>query len=100
MAFILFSRFGHRQAACATLSYRAGLYWLDRPGVGAEPVQLGQVWRSPWWLTVQWMVQGQPARRGTLTVWRTAVPQQAWWALRLRMNRLALQVRVQNKDIQ
>ncbi|MGE8591238.1 MAG: hypothetical protein ACN6OD_17880 [Alcaligenes sp.] len=98
----IFLGLGARRALgdSAILSHRAGLYWLQRNGAGFEPVQLRQVWRSPWWLTLQLAAGGPDALRSQVTVWRFGQPPQAWRALRLCANRLPQQVRVQNKDTQ
>ena len=82
----------------ATLAHQAGIYSLQRAESADVPVQIEQVWRSPWFMTLR--LRGDPASTGrnTVTLWRGAQPQQAWWALCLCVNRLSHQVRAQNKD--
>lgn len=97
-AYFLYARNRRAWNERATLAYRAGLYSLQSAGSADESVQIEQIWRSAWFMTVR--LRGSRASKGhrTVTLWRTAQSQQAWWALCLCANRLSHQVRAQNKD--
>lgn len=97
-AYFLYARSRGAWNGHATLAHHAGIYSLQRAGSANESVQIEQVWRSPWFMTLRLL--GDPASTGrtTVTLWRGAQPQLAWWALCLCVNRLSHQVRAQNKD--
>ncbi len=97
-AYFLYACSRPRWDGHATLAYRAGIYSLQRAGSPGQAVYIEQVWRSPWFVTLRLLGDLSGTSASTVTLWRHAQPQQAWWALCLRVNRLSHQVRAQNKD--
>ncbi|ASR90310.1 hypothetical protein AFA_13105 [Alcaligenes faecalis] len=82
----------------ATLAHRAGLYFLQYEGTAKASVQIEQIWRCAWFMTLRLRFDCAGRACRTITVWRRTQPSQAWWALCLCANRLSHQVRAQNKD--
>ncbi|EJC64890.1 hypothetical protein QWA_04847 [Alcaligenes faecalis subsp. faecalis NCIB 8687] len=82
----------------ATLAHHAGLYSLQDAKAVEQRVQVEQLWCSAWFMTLR--LRSVPPGKGCriVTVWRSAQPPQAWWALCLCAKRLSHQVRAQNKD--
>jgi len=96
-AYFLYARSRGAWDERATLAHRAGLYSLQCEGAAKESVQIEQIWRCAWFMTLRLRRDCTKACR-TVTVWRRAQSQQDWWALSLCANRLSHQVRAQNKD--
>ena len=97
-AYFLYARSRRVWNERATLAHRAGLYSLQCEGTAKESVQIEQIWRCAWFMTLRLRFDSAGKACRTITVWRHTQPPQGWWALCLCANRLAHQVRAQNKD--